>query len=133
MIYRVVITVNVMLEAPKFRAERLPFVTKPEVSVDAELVSREEGEKKPLYEITLGQTKSDNINQLLLFSNRWVVNGTVKWDHIELMITLPSVNIKQRSLYKNFMSQYVSGLGKFLFGTSSMYEQKERDIVTNVG
>jgi hypothetical protein len=44
MVYRVVITVNVMLEAPKFRAERLPFVTKPEASVDAELAFREEGE-----------------------------------------------------------------------------------------
>jgi hypothetical protein len=44
MIYRVVITVNVMLEAPRFRAERLQFVTKPEVSADAELASREDGE-----------------------------------------------------------------------------------------
>ncbi len=79
--------------------------------------------------ITFGQTKSDNINRLLLFNNRWVVNGTVKWDHIELMITLPSGNIKRRSLYKNFISHYVSGLGKFLFGTSSMYEPKKEILL----
>jgi hypothetical protein len=53
---------------------------------------------KPLNVITLGQSKSDNINRLLLISSLQQM-GRVECDHIKRLITLTSDNIKRLSLY----------------------------------
>jgi hypothetical protein len=58
---------------------------------------------KPLNVITLGQTKSDNINRMITITGCFYlvifIKGTLKYDHIKRLITLTSNNIKRLSLY----------------------------------
>ena len=51
--------------------------------------------------ITLGQTKSDNINRMITITDGFYnkINKTFECDHIKRLITLTSDNIKRLSLY----------------------------------
>jgi hypothetical protein len=78
--------------------------TMPVVDENGEVSAIQKGLElqRPLNVITLGQTKSDNINRMITITGCFYlgcfINGPMKCDHNKRMITLTSDNIKRLSL-----------------------------------